>query len=191
MSAVLPVNTRIAKAAAVPGTRLSARGKRISFGKYRELIVAVAFFLLFDLGVLILNFYTSFQIAEDALGVNLSGRQRMLSQRTAKALLSVDSARQSLANREGRRGAKKRGAAIRRVAQGVSGRRHRAGRRRQAGCSARRQKQQGGRNPEEGAGHLDPLPGEAGARARRARPASWNCRLRWSTPRPTTSNCWR
>jgi signal transduction histidine kinase len=64
-----------------------------SFGKYREIIIAVGFFLLFDLGVLILNFYTSFQIAEDALGVNLSGRQRMLSQRTAKALLSVDVAR--------------------------------------------------------------------------------------------------
>ena len=64
-----------------------------SFGKYREIIIAVAFFLLFDLGVLILNFYTSYQIAEDALGVNLSGRQRMLSQRTAKALLSVQAAR--------------------------------------------------------------------------------------------------
>lgn len=64
-----------------------------SFGKYREIIIAVALFLLFDLGVLILNFYTSFQIAEDALGVNLSGRQRMLSQRTAKSLLAVDAAR--------------------------------------------------------------------------------------------------
>ncbi|MEP6790739.1 MAG: ATP-binding protein [Ramlibacter sp.] len=57
------------------------------------IIIAVGFFLLFDLGVLILNFYTSFQIAEDALGINLSGRQRMLSQRTAKALLAVDAAR--------------------------------------------------------------------------------------------------
>ncbi|MGE0498281.1 MAG: ATP-binding protein [Ramlibacter sp.] len=66
---------------------------RFSFGKYREIIVAVGFFLLFDLGVLILNFYTSFQISEDALGINLAGRQRMLSQRTAKALLSVDTAR--------------------------------------------------------------------------------------------------
>ena len=65
----------------------------ISFGKYREIIIAVGFFLLFDLGVLILNFYTSFQIAEDAVGINLSGRQRMLSQRTAKALLAVETAR--------------------------------------------------------------------------------------------------
>jgi HPt (histidine-containing phosphotransfer) domain-containing protein len=64
-----------------------------SFGKYREIIIAVGFFLLFDLGVLILNFYTSFQISQDAVGINLSGRQRMLSQRTAKAMLSVEAAR--------------------------------------------------------------------------------------------------
>jgi len=64
--------------------------RRGSLGKYRELIIAVGFFLLFDLGVLVLNFYTSFKISEDAVGVNLSGRQRMLSQRTAKALLAVE-----------------------------------------------------------------------------------------------------
>ena len=62
----------------------------MSLGKYREIVIAVAFFLLFDLGVLILNFYTSFQIGQDAIGINLSGRQRMLSQRTAKSLLSFD-----------------------------------------------------------------------------------------------------
>ncbi len=62
-------------------------------GKYRDIIIAVGLFLLFDLGVLILNFYTSFQITEDAVGINLSGRQRMLSQRTAKALLAVEAAR--------------------------------------------------------------------------------------------------
>lgn len=53
----------------------------------------MALFLLFDLDVLVLNFYTSFQIAEDALGVNLSGRQHMLSQRTAKSLLAIDAGR--------------------------------------------------------------------------------------------------
>lgn len=62
-------------------------------GKYRVLIIAVAFFLVFDLAVLVLNFYTSFQISEDAVSINLAGRQRMLSQRTAKALLSVEAAR--------------------------------------------------------------------------------------------------
>lgn len=59
------------------------------FGKYREIILAVAFFLVFDLAVLVLNFYISFQIAEDASAINLAGRQRMLSQRMAKALLSA------------------------------------------------------------------------------------------------------
>ena len=40
------------------------------FGKYRTIVIAVGCFLLFDLGVLILNFYTSYQIAEDALNIN-------------------------------------------------------------------------------------------------------------------------
>ncbi len=91
MAAVLPLDPL--SAARAPSTSARRARAGFSFGKYREIIIAVAFFLLFDLGVLILNFYTSFQIAEDALGVNLSGRQRMLSQRTAKALLSVDAAR--------------------------------------------------------------------------------------------------
>jgi two-component system, chemotaxis family, sensor kinase CheA len=56
-------------------------------GKYREIILAVALFLLLDLSVLILNFYISFQISEDALAINLAGRQRMLSQRITKSLL--------------------------------------------------------------------------------------------------------
>ncbi len=55
--------------------------------------MAVALFLLFDLGVLVLNFAISYQISEDARSINLAGRQRMLSQRTAKALLAVESAR--------------------------------------------------------------------------------------------------
>lgn len=69
-------------------------------GKYREIVVAVALFLLFDLGVLVLNFYTSFRIAEDAVGINLSGRQRMLSQRTAKALFSLEAAVQNQGPRD-------------------------------------------------------------------------------------------
>lgn len=57
------------------------------WGKYREIILAVALFLVLDLSVLILNFYISFQISEDALAINLAGRQRMLSQRITKSLL--------------------------------------------------------------------------------------------------------
>ncbi len=97
MSAVLPANgaLRAAPTQDTPARRERPARSRgfASLGKYRELIIAVGFFLLFDLGVLVLNFYTSFQIAEDAVGINLAGRQRMLSQRTAKALLSVEAAR--------------------------------------------------------------------------------------------------
>ncbi|MEO6016169.1 MAG: ATP-binding protein [Polaromonas sp.] len=93
MSAVLPVTPTIATKKRAGNLAPTKAGGQFVFGKYREIIFAVALFLLFDLGVLVLNFYTSFQIAEDALGINLAGRQRMLSQRTAKALLSVDTAR--------------------------------------------------------------------------------------------------
>ena len=79
-------------AASFPDSTAPAR-LRLGLGKYREIIIAVALFLLFDLGVLVLNFYTSFQIGQDAVGINLSGRQRMLSQRTAKALLALESDR--------------------------------------------------------------------------------------------------
>ena len=73
--------------------RKPAKKSGFGFGKYREIIFAVAFFLIFDMAVLVLNFYTSFQISEDAVGINLAGRQRMLSQRTAKTILGADSAR--------------------------------------------------------------------------------------------------
>ncbi|QAU32865.1 type IV pili methyl-accepting chemotaxis transducer N-terminal domain-containing protein [Janthinobacterium sp. 17J80-10] len=70
---------------------MKANSKITSTGKYREIILAVAFFLVFDLAVLVLNFYISFQISEDALAINLAGRQRMLSQRMTKALLTTES----------------------------------------------------------------------------------------------------
>ena len=59
-------------------------------GKYRAIVYAVAFFLVFDLGVLILNFYTSYQISQDAVAINLAGRQRMLSQRMTKSILTIN-----------------------------------------------------------------------------------------------------
>lgn len=96
MYAALPATDTLVAASSRTTAQRRASGRKnglTSFGKYRDIIIAVALFLLFDLGVLVLNFYTSFQIAEDALGVNLSGRQRMLSQRTAKSLLAVDAAR--------------------------------------------------------------------------------------------------
>lgn len=62
----------------------------LSPGKYRAIVYAVAFFLVFDLGVLILNFYTSYQISQDAVAINLAGRQRMLSQRMTKSILTIN-----------------------------------------------------------------------------------------------------
>ena len=58
-----------------------------NFGKYRAIVISVAMFIILDLGVLGLNFYISSQIASDAVNVNLAGRQRMLSQKSVKALL--------------------------------------------------------------------------------------------------------
>lgn len=66
--------------------------QHLGFGKYHEIVLAVAFFLIFDLAVLVLNFYISFQISEDAVSINLSGRQRMLTQRTAKSLFALENA---------------------------------------------------------------------------------------------------
>jgi two-component system, chemotaxis family, sensor kinase CheA len=94
MAAVLTASHPIAgsHAAAAPRAR---RSKGFSFGKYREIIIAVAFFLLFDIGVLVLNFYTSFKIDQDTVAINLAGRQRYVSQRIARTLLEMDAARVS------------------------------------------------------------------------------------------------
>ncbi len=59
-------------------------------GKYREIVLAVACFLVFDMAVLVLNFYISFQISESAVAINLAGRQRMLSQAVTKELLAAE-----------------------------------------------------------------------------------------------------
>jgi len=93
MAAVLPLDPAAGVPArkARPAARKARRG--FSFGKYREIIIAVAFFLLFDLGVLVLNFYTSFKIDQDTVAINLAGRQRYVSQRIARTLLELDAAR--------------------------------------------------------------------------------------------------
>ncbi len=60
------------------------------FGKYKSIVVSIALFLLLDASVLIMNFYISFEISEDASGINLAGRQRMLSQRMVKSLVNIN-----------------------------------------------------------------------------------------------------
>lgn len=60
------------------------------FGKYRSIVVSIALFLILDASVLMLNFYISFQIADDAVAVNIAGRQRMLSQRMVKSIYEIE-----------------------------------------------------------------------------------------------------
>jgi len=69
-------------------------------GKYREVILSILLFIFLDLGVLILNYVISFQIQGDAVAVNLSGRQRMLSQRITKTLYQIQAAQNANANPE-------------------------------------------------------------------------------------------
>jgi two-component system, chemotaxis family, sensor kinase CheA len=91
MSAVLTGDRPVAlDVATAPRSRTR---RSFSFGKYREIIIAVGFFLLFDIGVLVLNFYTSFKIDQDTVAINLAGRQRYVSQRIARTLLELDAAR--------------------------------------------------------------------------------------------------
>lgn len=73
--------------------------RRAILQRYRKIIVAVIIFLILDTTVLMTNVYLSFQLTEDALGVNLSGRQRMLSQRTTKSILRIERA-QNLQDQE-------------------------------------------------------------------------------------------
>ena len=61
-----------------------------NYGKYKGILISIALFLLLDASVMILNFYISFEISDDAIGINLAGRQRMLSQRMAKSLYALN-----------------------------------------------------------------------------------------------------
>ena len=61
------------------------------FGKYRFLVISIALFIIFDLGVLILNFYTSGKIAAQTELINLAARQSTLSQQMSKATLYIKS----------------------------------------------------------------------------------------------------
>jgi two-component system, chemotaxis family, sensor kinase CheA len=69
-----------------------SRGRfNFNYGKYKGILISVALFILLDASVMMLNFYVSFEIADDAIGINLAGRQRMLSQRMAKTLYALNS----------------------------------------------------------------------------------------------------
>jgi len=59
----------------------------------RIAMVAIILFIVFDFAALALNFWLSHKIEQQAIGINLAGRQRMLSQRMVKVLLQIDNAR--------------------------------------------------------------------------------------------------
>ena len=61
------------------------------WGRYTAVIFTTIVFLLLVLSVLGQNFYSSFQTEVTAEAVNIAGRQRMLSQRTAKSLSNLQS----------------------------------------------------------------------------------------------------
>lgn len=87
--------------------RLHLRGGSVSAAGLTQLLPArqvsrvvltLAWFLVFDLAVLLLNGYTSYPISADAVAINIAGRQRMLSQRMTKALFDLTSAQDLAAN---------------------------------------------------------------------------------------------
>mgnify|MGYP001601916528 CR=1 FL=1 len=57
--------------------------------KSRNLLGAILLFILLDLSVLAINFWITFRLSNDAVAINLSGRQRMLSQQITKSLLQL------------------------------------------------------------------------------------------------------
>lgn len=63
--------------------------------KYRPILVSIFVFLLFDIGILIPNFFFSNSLKKDAISINLGGKQRMLSQRITKALLQLKNANEN------------------------------------------------------------------------------------------------
>jgi signal transduction histidine kinase len=63
---------------------------RSIFFKYRKIIFAVILFMVADSVVIGINFYNTYKADESAVSINLSGRQRMMSQRMTKALLTME-----------------------------------------------------------------------------------------------------
>ena len=57
--------------------------------KYIEIILAVGLFILLDTGVLVINFYTSYQISDDAHAIQLASRMGTLSQSLLHELYQV------------------------------------------------------------------------------------------------------
>lgn len=55
----------------------------------KNLFAGILLFILLDLSVLAINYWIAYEVSRDAIAINLSGRQRMLSQRITKTLLTI------------------------------------------------------------------------------------------------------
>jgi len=58
--------------------------------KYTTLILAIIAFILFDVGILMMNFYVAEQIGRDTEIIDIAGRQRTLSQRVTRAITEFE-----------------------------------------------------------------------------------------------------
>ena len=58
-------------------------------------LLALGLFIVFDIVGVSLNTLLSWRVEQQAIGINLAGRQRMLSQRMVKVLLQIDNARRN------------------------------------------------------------------------------------------------
>lgn len=58
-------------------------------GRYRDLLLAIALFIVIDLGVLIFNYQSSRLLESDTGRINRAGEMRMFSQQLAKAILTL------------------------------------------------------------------------------------------------------
>ncbi len=63
--------------------------KNSSASKYREILISITLFIILDIGVLLMNFFISAQIKQDAVNVGLAGRQQMLSQKIVKSVFQI------------------------------------------------------------------------------------------------------
>ncbi|MFW1677096.1 diguanylate cyclase domain-containing protein [Pontibacter sp. JAM-7] len=59
-----------------------------------KLVIAICIFVLLDCSILGINIFITHQVEQDALAINIAGRQRMLSQRFTKSLLLIQQSAQ-------------------------------------------------------------------------------------------------
>ena len=59
-------------------------------GKYKNIVIAIALFILLDASILGMNFYISFALKGDAIAVSQAGQLQMMSQRLMKSLYELE-----------------------------------------------------------------------------------------------------